>query len=59
MPAPIDPNVTWWIIGGNSNRLKPYGNMAAMITVDEQMRALQAETIVFSETNEEWHNFKL
>jgi hypothetical protein len=46
VPAPIDPNVTWRIIGGNVNGLiKPSGDMAALITVSERLRALQAETI--------------
>jgi hypothetical protein len=31
--------------------LKPYGDMAALITVAERFHALQAETISFSETN--------
>jgi hypothetical protein len=39
--------------------LKPYGDMAALITVAGRLRALQAETIAFSETNVEWHKFQL
>jgi hypothetical protein len=35
------------------NGLRPYGDMAALITVDEILRALQAETFAFSETNVE------
>jgi hypothetical protein len=58
-PSPIDPNVTWRIIGGNMNGLRPYGNMDAIITVAEILRALQEETIAFSETNVEWHKFQL
>jgi hypothetical protein len=59
MPAPINPNVTWRIIGGNVNGLRPYGNMAALITVSVRLRALQADNIEFSETNVEWHKFQL
>jgi hypothetical protein len=59
VPAPIGPNVTWRIIGGNVNGIRPYGDMAALITVAEILRALQAETIAFSETNVEWHKFQL
>jgi hypothetical protein len=33
--APIDSNETWRIIGGQFNGLKPYGDMAALITVAE------------------------
>jgi hypothetical protein len=53
LPAPIDPNVTWWIIGGNMNGIRPYGDVEALIIVAERFCALQAETITFSETNEE------
>jgi hypothetical protein len=59
VPTPIDLSVTWRIIGGNMNGLRPYGDIAALITVAEILRALQAETIVFSETNVEWHKYKL
>jgi hypothetical protein len=59
VPAPVDPNVTWSIIGGNVNGLRPYGNMEALITVAERLRAIQADTIAFSETNVEWHKFQL
>jgi hypothetical protein len=59
VPVPIDLNITWRIIGGNVNGLRPHGDMAALLTFDERLRALQAETIEFSETNVEWHNFQL
>jgi hypothetical protein len=57
--APIGPNETWRIIGGNVFGLNPYGDMAALIKVAERLRALQAETVTFSETNLEWHKFQL
>jgi hypothetical protein len=41
------------------NGLRPYGDMAALITVAERLRALQAETIAFTETHIEWHKFQL
>jgi hypothetical protein len=41
------------------NGLKPYGITAALVTVTERLCALQAETIVFSGTNVEWHKFQL
>jgi hypothetical protein len=53
-PAPIDPNATWRIIGGNMNGLKQYGTMAALVTVAEILCALHVGTIAFSETNVEW-----
>jgi hypothetical protein len=59
VPAPIDPSVTWRIIGGNVNGLRPYGDMAILITVAERLRALQAEIIAFLETNIEWHKYQL
>jgi hypothetical protein len=55
----MDPSVTWRIIGGNVNGFRPYGNMAALIKVAEILRALQSETIAFSETNVEWHKYQL
>jgi hypothetical protein len=51
VPTLIDPSETWRILGGNVDGLRPYSNMAALITVAEILRALQAETIAFSETN--------
>jgi hypothetical protein len=33
--------------------------MAALITVAERLRALQADTITFSETNVEWNKYQL
>jgi hypothetical protein len=59
VPAPIDWNITWRIIGDNVNGLKPYGDMEALITVAEILGVPQVETIAFSETNTEWHKFQL
>jgi hypothetical protein len=47
------------ITGGTVNGFRPYGDMAVLITVAEILRALQAETIAFSETNVEWHTYQL
>jgi hypothetical protein len=58
VPAPIDLNTTLRIIGGNVNGLKPYGDMASIITVSERLFALQAGTMELSEINVEWHKFK-
>jgi hypothetical protein len=41
------------------NRLRPYGDMVALITVAERLRALQADTIAFLETKVEWHKYQL
>jgi hypothetical protein len=59
VPNPIDLSVTWRIIGVNVKRLRPYGDIAALITVAERLRALQSETIEFLETNVEWHKYQL
>jgi hypothetical protein len=37
----------------------PFGDMASLITVAEILRALQAESVAFSETNVEWHKYEL
>jgi hypothetical protein len=44
---------------GNVNGIKPYGVMGDFLTILERLRALQAGTIAFSETNVEWHKFLL
>jgi hypothetical protein len=59
VPTPIDPSVTWRIICGNVNGLRPYGDMTARIAVAEILRALQEGTIAFSETHVEWHTYQL
>jgi hypothetical protein len=50
---------TWRIIGGNVSGLRPFGDMASLITVAERLRALQTESVAFSETNVEWHKYEL
>jgi hypothetical protein len=59
VPAPIDTSEIWRIICGNMNRLRPFGDMASLITVAERLRALQTELVAFSETNVEWHKYEL
>jgi hypothetical protein len=59
VPAPINTRHTWRIIGENVNGLRPFGDMASLITFAERLRALQTESVVFSETNVEWHKYKL
>jgi hypothetical protein len=59
VPAPIETSETWQIIGGNVNGLRPFGDMASIITVAEILRALQAESVAFSETNIECHKYEL
>jgi hypothetical protein len=58
VPAPIDTRETWRIIGGNVNELRPFGDMASLITVAERLRALQTELVAFLETNVEWHKYE-
>jgi hypothetical protein len=59
IPTPIDTSETRQIIGGNMNGIKPFGDMASLITVAERLRALQAESVAFAETNVEWHKYEL
>jgi hypothetical protein len=59
VPAPIDTRETWRIIGENVNGLRPFGDMTLLITVAERLRALQTESVAFSETNVEWHKYEL
>jgi hypothetical protein len=44
---------------GGVNGLMSFGDMASLITVAERLRALQAESVAFSETNLEWHKYEL
>jgi hypothetical protein len=37
IPAPIDTRETWRIIGVNVNGLRPFGDMASLITVAEKL----------------------
>jgi hypothetical protein len=41
------------------NGLRPFGDMASLITVAERLRALQTESLAFLETNVEWHKYEL
>jgi hypothetical protein len=59
VPNPIDPSVTWRIIGGNVNGLRPYVDMVALVTIAERLRAPQVEIIALSEKNVEWHKYQL
>jgi hypothetical protein len=52
-PAPINENETWRIAGGNSNGIKPYGDMKELIPIVERLRNLQAGGILLNETNVE------
>jgi hypothetical protein len=57
--TPIETSETWRIIGVNVNGPRPFGDMASLITVAERLRALQTESVAFSETNVEWHKYEL
>jgi hypothetical protein len=59
VPTLIDLSVTWRIVGGNMNGLRPCGVMEALLTVSERLRALQAETIAFWGGDVEWHKYQL
>jgi hypothetical protein len=55
-PEPIEEDKTWRLVGGNTNRIKPYGVSADLISVMERLKLLQTGTVAFQETNLEWHN---
>jgi hypothetical protein len=57
-PAPINKNETWRIAGGNSNGIKPYGDMKELVPIVERLRNLQAGRILLNETNVEWHKWE-
>jgi hypothetical protein len=58
-PGPINESKTWIIIGGNTNRLRLYGDMVDLLSITKRTRALQAGNIALSETNMEWHKHEL
>jgi hypothetical protein len=45
-------------VGGNSNGIKPYGDMKELIPIMERLRNLQAGVILLNETNVEWHKWE-
>jgi hypothetical protein len=59
VPDPIDTSETWRIIGGNVNGIRPFGDMASLITVTDRLQALQTESVDFLETHIEWHKYEL
>jgi hypothetical protein len=58
IPAPIDTRETWRIIGGNMNGIRSFGDIASLITVAARLRALQTESVAFSEKKVEWHKYE-
>jgi hypothetical protein len=56
-PASINENETWIMAGGNSNGIKPYGDMEKLIPIMKRLRNLQAGGIFLNETNVEWHKW--
>jgi hypothetical protein len=55
-PEPTEEDKTWRLVGGNTNRIKPYGGSADLISVMERPKVLQTGTVAFQEINLEWHN---
>jgi hypothetical protein len=45
-------------VGGNSNGIKPYGDMKELIPIVERLRNLQSGGILLNETNVEWHKWE-
>jgi hypothetical protein len=56
-PAPINEDETWRTAGGNSNGIKPYGDLKEFIPIVELLRNLQAHGFFLNETNVEWHKW--
>jgi hypothetical protein len=48
----------WRIAGGNSNGIKPYGDMKELIPIVERLRNLQSGGILLNETKVEWHKWE-
>jgi hypothetical protein len=59
MPPPIDEHAILRHVGGNANGIKPYPNDEAMISMNSNLRELQAESVRIVETNVEWQKFEL
>jgi hypothetical protein len=55
-PEPIEEDKTWYLAGGNTSGIKPYGGSADLISVMERLKLLQTRTVEFQETNLEWNN---
>jgi hypothetical protein len=57
-PPPINEDETWRISGGNSDGIKPSGDLKELVPIVELLRNLQAGGILLNETNVEWHKWE-
>jgi hypothetical protein len=57
MPPPIDEH-TRLRDGGGANRIKPYPNDKGMISMNSNLRGLQAGSVSIIESNVEWHEYE-
>jgi hypothetical protein len=48
----------WRIAGGNSNGIKPYGDLKEFIPIVERLRNFQAGGNLLNETNVKWHRWE-
>jgi hypothetical protein len=57
-PAPINEDETFRLVGGNANRIKPYGDLSEFIPIVERLKSLQAGSVLLNKTNVEWHRWE-
>jgi hypothetical protein len=57
-PAPINEYQTFWLVGGNANGIKPYGDLSEFIPIVERLKSLQAGSVLLNETNVEWYRWE-
>jgi hypothetical protein len=59
MPPPIDEHAIAILrhVGGNANGIKPYPNDEGMISMNSNVRELQAGLVSTVKTNVEWQKF--
>jgi hypothetical protein len=58
MPPPIDEHAILRHVVGNSNGIKPYPNDEGLISINSNLRGLQAGSVSIVETNVEWQKFE-
>jgi hypothetical protein len=58
MPSPIDEHAILRHVGGNANVIKHYPNGEGMISMNSNLRGLQAGSVSIIETTVEWQEFE-
>jgi hypothetical protein len=57
-PAPANEDETFRLVGGNTNGIKPYGDLAKFIPTVERLKSLQAGSVLLNESNVEWYRWE-